>query len=76
MMEKGLRQGDPLSAFLFILPGDAGNIMMEEAFSQQLFRLMTVGNDDIVLSHLQFVDDATFYGDWYIENAKSLITIL
>lgn len=75
-MERGLRQGDPLSPFLFILAAEALNVMIEEAVSQDLFWPVAVRNDNITLSHLQFVDDSTFYGEWFIENAKSLLAIL
>lgn len=68
--------GRPLSPFLFILAGESLHVMMEEAVNQELFTLILVGNDKTILSHLQFTDDATFYNEWSIENARSLLAIL
>lgn len=35
-----------------------------------------MGYDDIALSHLQFAGDVTFFDEWSIENAKTLLAIL
>lgn len=75
-MDWGLRQGDPLSPFLFILVAKTLNVMMEEFVTQGLFHPMDVENDNINLSHLQFAGDATFYGEWSTGNARSLLAIL
>lgn len=75
-MEQGLRQGDPLSPFLFILFAEGLNCMMEEAVSQEIFRPTKVDGDRVTLSHLQFADDAVFCGEWSEENARSLLSIL
>lgn len=75
-MERGLRQEDPLSPFLFILAAESLNVMMEESVTQGLFLPMVVGNNNVNLLHLQFVDDATFYDEWSTENARSFLEIL
>lgn len=75
-MERGLRQGDPLSPFLFILATEAFHVMMEESINQEQFMPTSIGYNNIKLSHLQFADDITFYCDWSIENARSLLAIL
>nr|XP_016485156.1 PREDICTED: uncharacterized protein LOC107805603 [Nicotiana tabacum] len=58
--EKGLRQGDPLSNFLFILAMDGLTQMMEKAKEMQWIQGFQVGrNPDIAvtISHLLYADD-------------------
>lgn len=75
-MERGLRQGNTLSPFLFILAEESLYVMMEESVNQELFIPTSIRYNNTKLSHLQFADDATFYGEWSIENARSLPAIL
>lgn len=55
--QKGLRQRDPLSPFLFNIAAEGLNILLERAKSQGLFKGATVGSAKLKLSHLQFADD-------------------
>ncbi|XP_016199445.1 uncharacterized protein LOC107640436 [Arachis ipaensis] len=55
-MERGLRQGDPLSHFLFVLVVDVLHRMVAEAVRNSRNSPLLVGQDNIELSHLQFVD--------------------
>nr|GEV27041.1 cytochrome P450 [Tanacetum cinerariifolium] len=57
-LERGLRQGDPLSLLLFILVVEALNVALLEARANNLFRGVKVGIDKINISHLQYADDA------------------
>lgn len=75
-MERGLRQGDPLSPFLFVIITGALHVMMEEAIEKGVFQGCKVGNDLIELSHLQFTDDTLFFGNWSWSNAKNLLQLL
>ncbi|XP_052114173.1 uncharacterized protein LOC107478348 [Arachis duranensis] len=59
--ERGLRQGDPLSRFLFVLVVDVLNRMIGEAMRNGRISTLLVGRDDIELSHLQFVDDTILF---------------
>ncbi|XP_015945329.1 secreted RxLR effector protein 78-like [Arachis duranensis] len=52
-MERGLRQGDPLSPFLFVLVVDVLNRMIGEAVRNGRIFPLLVGRDDIELSHLR-----------------------
>ncbi|GKB29832.1 putative RNA-directed DNA polymerase, eukaryota, reverse transcriptase zinc-binding domain protein [Tanacetum coccineum] len=75
-IERGLRQGDPLSPFLFILAVEALNIALLEATNNNIFHGIQVGKDKIHVSHLQFADDALIIGVWSRTNAKNLSRIL
>lgn len=75
-MQRGLRQGDPLSPFLFIIAIEALHIMLEEAVEKGLFLSPLVGSDGIQISHLPFADDALFLRNWSSSNAKNLLQLL
>lgn len=63
-MEKGLRQGDPLSPFLFLLVAEALQVMILDACDKNIFRGVRLYSDNSNLSLLQFADDALFFGAW------------
>lgn len=63
-MQRGLRQGNAISLFLFIIVIEALHVMMEEVVEKGLFQVPLVDNDGIQISHLQFADDALFFSNW------------
>ncbi|KAL1331391.1 hypothetical protein AAHE18_12G181400 [Arachis hypogaea] len=60
-MERGLRQGDPLSPFLFVLVVDVLYRMVGETVRNKKILPLVVGRDSIELSHLQFADDTILF---------------
>ncbi|XP_072064506.1 uncharacterized protein [Arachis hypogaea] len=60
-MERGLRQGNPLSPFLFVLVVDVLHRMVGEAVRNGRISPLLVGSDNIELSHLQFADDTILF---------------
>nr|GEZ00024.1 reverse transcriptase domain, zinc finger, CCHC-type [Tanacetum cinerariifolium] len=72
-IEKGLRQGEALSPFLFIIAVEALHVSLQEAKSRNLFEGINVGSLEVDISHLQF---ALVIGKWSIENASNLCRIL
>ena len=75
-MGRGVRQGDPLLPFLFILAAEGLNAIMQDAVDKGLYRGVSVGNDGVSNSHLQYADDTIFFADWSKHNAKNLMCIL
>ncbi|GKC61264.1 RNA-directed DNA polymerase, eukaryota, reverse transcriptase zinc-binding domain protein [Tanacetum coccineum] len=62
-LERGIRQGDPLLPFLFLIVAESLNVAMQEVFQGGLFDGVKVGSDGIEVSHLQYADDTIFVGD-------------
>lgn len=58
---RGLRQGDPLSPFLFTLVADSLNQINAE--SKNMFKGFQVGAEEVNVSHLQFTDDTLIFMD-------------
>ncbi|XP_057755452.1 uncharacterized mitochondrial protein AtMg01250-like [Arachis stenosperma] len=70
-LERGLRQGDPLSPFLFVLVVDVLHRMVGEAIRNSCISSLLVGRDSIELSHLQFADDTILFCPPEEETIKS-----
>ena len=71
-MERGLRQGDPLSPFLFVLVADILNRILNRVVSEGLIEGVKVGRHQINLSHLQFADDTLLFS---VAKKEELINI-
>ncbi|KAJ0535047.1 putative RNA-directed DNA polymerase [Helianthus annuus] len=71
-LSRGLRQGDPLSPFLFILALEALDVIMKRAIKCELFKGVVLPRDGPTISHLCYADDAIFLGEWSAENIKNL----
>ena len=76
-IERGLRQGDPLSPFLFLLAAEGFNVLMKALIDAGLFSGYSVGRDNAIsLSHLQFADDTLIVGEKSWLNVHSMRAIL
>ncbi|KAJ0558706.1 putative RNA-directed DNA polymerase [Helianthus annuus] len=64
-IKHGLRQGDPMAPFLFIIA--------LEALGALLSRAVAAGSS---INHLCFADDVLFLGEWSVENVKNLSRFL
>ncbi|GKD43240.1 RNA-directed DNA polymerase, eukaryota [Tanacetum coccineum] len=72
---KGLKQGDPLSPFLFILVLKSLHLSFNNILNAGLFKGIKV-EDSLTLSHLFYADDAVFIGKWDKANVVTIVHML
>ena len=73
---RGLRQGDPLSPFLFTLVVDVFGRMTDKLVSRNLVDCLEIGREKIKVSHLQFADDTLFFIKENVHNLRVLYSVL
>lgn len=74
-MKKGLRQGDPLAPFLFLVLVERLAALMRVALQNNLFKGAKVGNQNLSVSCLQFANDTIFFGEASLYNILTLKSI-
>lgn len=73
---RGLRQGDPLSPYLFILVGEVLTAMINKACLDQSLTEIRMGAEGPWISHLLFADDSLFFLQASLVNCQSMMRIL
>ncbi|GJV80412.1 RNA-directed DNA polymerase, eukaryota [Tanacetum coccineum] len=72
---KGLKQGDPLSPFLFILIMESLHLSFQRVVDVDLFKGINL-SPLVNLSHMFYADDAVFVGQWCDDNINTLVHVL
>nr|GEZ51553.1 RNA-directed DNA polymerase, eukaryota [Tanacetum cinerariifolium] len=72
---RGLKQGDPLSSFLFFLIMESLPISVQRVVDANMFRGISIGTS-IQLSHLFYADDAIFMGQLSDSNIETIVHVL
>ncbi|GJS76753.1 RNA-directed DNA polymerase, eukaryota [Tanacetum coccineum] len=72
---KGLKQGDPLSPFLFILVMESLHISFNNILNFGLYKGIRI-DESLTLSHLFYADDAVFIGKWDKANVITIVNML
>ncbi|GAU42324.1 hypothetical protein TSUD_25500 [Trifolium subterraneum] len=75
-IQRGLKQGDPIAPFLFLLVAEGLSGVIKSAEERNLFTGFKVGNAGLSVSHLQYADDILFLGEATIDNLWTLEAIL
>nr|GFB26601.1 RNA-directed DNA polymerase, eukaryota, reverse transcriptase zinc-binding domain protein [Tanacetum cinerariifolium] len=75
-INRGLRQGDPISSFLFILVMEGLYNAFAKAVGNGLISGIHINNSTINISHLFFADDVIITTDWNARDLENIIRIL
>jgi hypothetical protein len=76
-LERGLRQGDPLSPFLFLIAAEGLNVLMNSVVRAQMFTGYGIGaNNEVRMTHLQFADDTLIIGEKSWLNVRTMRSVL
>nr|GEZ85694.1 RNA-directed DNA polymerase, eukaryota [Tanacetum cinerariifolium] len=71
-----LRQGDPLSPFLFIIIMEGLYVAISDSIHSGLVRGINIGSSNITLSHLFFADDVVITTEWSSHDIDNIIRVL
>nr|GEX18614.1 RNA-directed DNA polymerase, eukaryota [Tanacetum cinerariifolium] len=72
---RGLKQGDPLAPYLFILVMESLHLSFSRVIDAGIFTGVRI-DPSIMISHLFYADDAVFIGVWSQENLKGGTSLL
>lgn len=61
--QRGIRQGDPMSPYLFVLFMDKLSHLIEEQVEAKRWKSLKLGQQGIMISHLIFTDDLLLFGE-------------
>ncbi|KAJ0749948.1 putative RNA-directed DNA polymerase [Helianthus annuus] len=74
--EKGMRQGDPLSPFLFLVVMEALSVMVIKAINGGIIKGISTPSNGPNISHLLYADDAIVMGEWSRGELINVVRIL
>nr|GEX56906.1 RNA-directed DNA polymerase, eukaryota [Tanacetum cinerariifolium] len=72
---RGLKQGDPLAPYLFILIMESFHLSVTRAVEAGIFQGINI-NDDFNISHIFYADDSIFIGKWNDDNLSGITQML
>lgn len=73
--ERGIRQGDPLSPYMFILCFEVLSHLLTQAATNQQLKGMKIGQGPTI-NHLMFADDALFFCHAHKKSCTTILKIL
>ena len=74
--ERGIRQGDPLSPYLFILCAEVLSNLLTKAEDLNRLKGMKISTTGPVINHLLFADDALFFCHAHQKSCNTIMSIL
>ncbi|XP_070677505.1 uncharacterized protein [Malus domestica] len=73
---RGLRQGDPLSPFLFLLVGEVFSRLIQKAVHDKLLDGVQLGASGPIISHILFADDTLLFLKADGKNCRNLVDLI
>ncbi|ONI06623.1 hypothetical protein PRUPE_5G070700 [Prunus persica] len=73
---RGIRQGDPLSPYLFLIVSEVLSLMIKKACEANHLQGLKFGRSGPTLSHLLFADDALFFIRANTQNCRNMRLLL
>jgi len=74
--KRGLRQGDPLAPFLFLIVAEGLTGLVREAKRANVFSGVTVGTGRVKVDLLQFANDTLFFCEPFLHNVLAVKAML
>jgi hypothetical protein len=74
--QRGIRQGDPISPYLFVLCMDKLSHLISHAVSDGEWKTLRAGKDGPFVSHLMFADDLLLFGEATEKQINCVLRIL
>lgn len=75
-IQKGLKQGDPLAPFLFLMVAEGLSGLFSRAVDKQIFTGLRMGSSDLVVSHHHCMNDTIIMAKASYDNIWFIKTIL
>ncbi|GKC30614.1 RNA-directed DNA polymerase, eukaryota [Tanacetum coccineum] len=72
----GLKQGDPLAPYLFILVMESLHLSFARIIESGFFKGLNINNTVTVSAPLFYADDAVFVGEWSDSNLSCIMNVL
>jgi hypothetical protein len=73
---RGIRQGDPMSPYIFVICMDKLSHLISHAVNQGKWKGIKAGRTGPMISHLMFADDLLLFGEANIEQMNCVMSIL
>jgi hypothetical protein len=73
---RGIRQGDPLSPYLFILVANSLSTLMGKALQEGNIKGIKLNRSCPTLTHLLFADDSVFFLDGSLQECQNIATVI
>lgn len=74
--QRGLRQGDPLSLYLFLICAEGFSRLIEITKEEGRILATRVGKGSVSVTYLFFADDSMLFGEASVEGANNMKKVI